>query len=290
MTASGPGAAGFAGRLRAAVAERGRLCAGIDPHPELLEAWGLPRSADGLAAFTDVCVRALGPSVAVVKPQVAMFEEYGAAGLAVLESAVARLREAGALTLADAKRGDIGSTMAAYARAWLADGAPLSVDAITAVPYLGLGALAPAVDQAAGTGRGVFVLARTSNPEGRAVQTARLAGNPDAGPGDGPATGGVSVAQSIVDGAAEDDTGTVGLVVGATRAHGLRLDGFTGPILAPGLGAQGASADDLPGIFAGATGLLIPNSSRAILRAGPDPDRVRASAERTRDGIEAALR
>ncbi|GAA4814419.1 orotidine-5'-phosphate decarboxylase [Tomitella cavernea] len=291
MTASRPDAAGFAGRLRTAVAERGRLCAGIDPHPELLEAWGLPRSADGLAAFTDVCVRALGRSVAVVKPQVAMFEEYGAAGLAVLEDAVARLREAGALTLADAKRGDIGSTMAAYARAWLTDGAPLAVDAMTAVPYLGLGALAPAVDQARGTARGVFVLARTSNPEGRAVQTARLTGDREpAGDGGGPAPGGVSVAQSIVDGAAGDDTGTLGLVVGATRAHGLRLDGFTGPILAPGLGAQGASASDLPGIFAGATGLLIPNSSRAILQAGPDPDRVRASAERTRDGIEAVLR
>ncbi|QDQ97459.1 orotidine-5'-phosphate decarboxylase [Tomitella fengzijianii] len=278
-----PVGSGFADRLRSAVEQRGRLCAGIDPHPELLEAWGLPRSPDGLAQFTDVCVRALGPSVAVVKPQVAMFEEYGSAGLAVLEDALARLHEAGALTLADAKRGDIGSTMAAYARAWLSDGAPLAADAVTAAPYLGLGALAPAVEQARGTGRGVFVLARTSNPEGHAVQTAQLAGG-------AASAAGTTVAQSIVDGAAEDATGTVGLVVGATRAHGLRLDGFAGPILAPGLGAQGASAADLPGIFSGAAGLLIPNSSRAILRAGPDAERVRTAAERTRDEIEAALR
>lgn len=286
MTADAGGTgprAPFAERLRSAVEVRGRLCAGIDPHPQLLEAWGLPHTVEGLAAFTDVCLQALGPAVAVVKPQVALFEEYGAAGLAVLERAITGLREAGALVLADAKRGDIGSTMAAYARAWLGDGAPLAVDAVTATPYLGFGALAPAVAQARDSGRGVFVLARTSNPEGAAVQTAQVVaaagGIPDA-----------SVAQSVVDAAAAAGPDTVGLVVGATREHGLRLDGFRGPVLAPGLGAQGATEEDLAGIFAGATGVLLPTSSRAILRHGPDPARLRESAERTRDRIEAALR
>ncbi len=276
MTAVG---GGFAARVRTAVAARGRLCAGIDPHPQLLDAWGLPRTAEGLARFTDACVRAFGPTVAAVKPQVALFEEYGAAGLAVLEAALPALREAGTLVIADAKRGDIGSTMAAYARAWLGEGSPLAADAVTAAPYLGYGALAPAVDLAGETGRGVFVLARTSNPEGEAVQTAVLAGAAPA----------PTVAQSVV-AAAAGAGGTAGLVVGATREHGLDLAGFPGPVLAPGLGAQGAEPADLPGIFAGATELLLPSSSRAILREGPDPQALRAAAERTRDAIERALR
>ncbi|MDN5759560.1 MAG: orotidine-5'-phosphate decarboxylase [Tomitella sp.] len=284
MDARPPREAGaFAQRLRAAVAGRGRLCAGIDPHPELLDAWGLPRTADGLAAFAGACAEALGGHVAVVKPQVALFEEYGSAGIEVLEQTIARLRAAGALVVADAKRGDIGSTMAAYARAWLGETSPLACDAVTAAPYLGFGALEPAVGLARSRGRGVFVLARTSNPEGAGIQTAHVPGG--ARPEDRR-----MVAQSIVDDAVAAGSGTVGLVVGATRAHGLDLSGFDGPILAPGLGAQGASAGDLADIFAGATELLLPNSSRAIVRAGPDVDAVRDAALRTRDAIESALR
>src|SRR5699024_5372658 len=149
--------------------------------------------------------------------------------------------------------------------------------AVTTVPYLGFGALAPAVDVARASGRGVFVLARTSNPEGHEVQTARLAAN-----GDGSARCGAesrSVAQSVVDGAAAAQ-GTVGLVSGATRAHGLALSGFDGPILAPGLGAQGAEPGDLPAIFPGATELLLASSSRAVLRSGPDVTALRSAAVR----------
>ena len=128
------GREGFGRRLAASVAARGPLCVGIDPHPELLEAWGLPRSADGLARFCDTCVRAYA-SFAVVKPQVAFFEAYGAAGLAVLEHTTAALQAHGVLVLADAKRGDIGSTMAAYAQAWVGMG-PLAADAVTASPSI----------------------------------------------------------------------------------------------------------------------------------------------------------
>ncbi|MGB7112752.1 MAG: orotidine-5'-phosphate decarboxylase, partial [Mycobacterium sp.] len=126
---------GFGARLADAVSRRGPLCLGIDPHPELLRAWDLPISADGVAAFSEICVQAYA-DFAVVKPQVAFFEAYGAAGYLVLERTIAALRDAGVLVLADAKRGDIGSTMAAYAVAWAGD-SPLAADAVTATPYLG---------------------------------------------------------------------------------------------------------------------------------------------------------
>ena len=116
---------GFGSRLATAIAARGPLCLGIDPHPELLTSWGLPATADGLAAFCDICVAAYD-GFAVVKPQVAFFEAYGSAGYAVLERTMAELRARGVLVLADAKRGDIGTTMAAYAAAWAADG-PLAL-------------------------------------------------------------------------------------------------------------------------------------------------------------------
>ncbi|MGB3603479.1 orotidine-5'-phosphate decarboxylase [Gordonia sp. (in: high G+C Gram-positive bacteria)] len=270
---------GFGTPYRLAVAERGRLCAGIDPHAALLEQWGLPVSIDGLRAFADACVEGLATTAAVIKPQVAFFEVFGSAGFAVLEDVIARCREGGAIVLADAKRGDIGSTMAAYTAAWLDDASPLCSDAVTVSPYLGFGALDPAVTKARETGRGVFALARTSNPEGRDLQMA------DAG--------GRSVAQSIVDAAAAvnaDGSGTVGVVVGATREHGLDLSALAGPILSPGLGAQGATAADLAAIFAGSDlSWVLPAASRSILRAGPDPTALAAAVETTRDEIEAAL-
>lgn len=272
-------ASGFGGRYTRAVAERGRLCAGIDPHAALLEEWGLSVDIDGLSAFADICVEALGPVAAVIKPQVAFFEPFGSAGFAVLERVVAGCREAGALVIADAKRGDIGSTMAAYAQAWLSESSPLCADSVTASPYLGYESLRSALDLARSGERGVFVLARTSNPEGGELQRAQV--------------GERTVAQSIVDAAAAentDGTATVGLVVGATREHGLDLAGLRGPILAPGLGAQGATAADLPIVFEGADpAWVLPASSRGVLRAGPDPIALRDAFVRARDEVEAAL-
>ncbi|ATD70792.1 orotidine-5'-phosphate decarboxylase [Gordonia amicalis] len=273
------GASGFGARYRRVTAERGRLCAGIDPHAGLLTDWGLDVSVDGLSRFADICVEALAPSAAVIKPQVAFFEPFGAAGFAVLERVIAGCREAGALVIADAKRGDIGSTMSAYAQAWLADASPLCADSVTASPYLGYESLRPALDLARAGERGVFVLARTSNPEGGDVQQAR--------------TGERTVAQSIVDAAAAenaDGTATAGLVVGATREHGLDLADLNGPILAPGLGAQGATAEDLKVVFADADpGWVLPASSRGVLRAGPDVDALRDAFVRARDEVETAL-
>lgn len=269
----------FGARLTAAIAARGPLCLGIDPHPELMRAWGLTVDVDGLARFSDICVQAFsgGPAgFAIVKPQVAFFEAYGSAGFAVLERTTAALQEAGILVLADAKRGDIGTTMAAYAQAWAGEG-PLAADAVTASPYLGFGSLDPLLEVAAAHGRGVFVLAATSNPEGAGVQRAVLDGR--------------TVAQSIVDAAAAvnrsaaPELGSVGVVVGATLTEFPDLAQLGGPVLVPGVGAQGGRPDALAGLGGARPGQLLPAVSREVLRAGPDVTAVRAAAERLRDAV-----
>lgn len=252
----------FGQRLREAVTRRGQLCVGIDPHPSLLAAWGLSDDVRGLDVFATTVVEALGRLVAVLKPQSAFFERHGSAGVAVLERSVATARACGALVLLDAKRGDIGSTMAAYAD-YLDPGHPLAVDAMTVSPYLGFGSLAPAVSAAETYGGGLFVLARTSNPEGGEVQ---LAGS-SAGP---------SVAQQVIDAAGAINAGSapdgsVGVVIGATLAHlDIDISGLGGPVLSPGLGAQGGDPVHLRRLFGGYEGVLLPSSSREILRHGPD--------------------
>ncbi|MFW9214264.1 orotidine-5'-phosphate decarboxylase [Corynebacterium amycolatum] len=275
MTAKAEGSAvrtikGFGDRLSEVVAERGRLCVGIDPHPRLLDAWQLPRSAEGLERFATTCVEAFGDIVAVVKPQVAFFEAYGSKGFAVLERTLADLKDAGALSIADAKRGDIGSTMAAYAEAWLSDSSPLAADALTVSPYLGFGALDPAVSLALENGRGLFVLAATSNPEGASVQKAMVSGE--------------TLAQTIVNQAAAINArqidagakaGSIGVVVGATLDDAPVLSDLRGPILMPGVGAQGGTPADVDRLAAESKGLALPNISRAILSAGPDPAALR---------------
>ncbi|WP_319445034.1 MULTISPECIES: orotidine-5'-phosphate decarboxylase [unclassified Mycobacterium] len=264
---------GFGARLADAMSARGPLCLGIDPHPELLTAWGLPTDADGLRAFCEVCVQAYA-GFAVVKPQVAFFETYGAAGYSVLEYVIAALREAGVLVLSDAKRGDIGTTMAAYAAAWAGD-SPLASDAVTASPYLGFGSLRPLLDTAAQHGRGVFVLAATSNPEGASVQRATVDGR--------------TVAQSIVDAVAAENcsrgAGSVGVVVGATLSNVPDLSALGGPVLLPGVGAQGGRPEALKGLGGAVEGTLLPAVSREVLQAGPDVAAVRAAGERMRDAV-----
>ncbi|WP_346623305.1 orotidine-5'-phosphate decarboxylase [Blastococcus montanus] len=288
----------FGQRLAEAVAVRGPLCVGIDPHPPLLASWGLGDDADGLARFTDAVVDALAGSVAVLKPQIAFYERHGSRGLAVLEDGVARARAAGALVLLDAKRGDIGSTMDAYAD-YLRPGHPLSVDAMTVSPYLGPGSLQPAVDTARQHGGGLFVLARTSNPDAGTLQHA-LAGER-------------STAQVVVDtvrgwntpgwvvgdplpelGSVRDlatrfgpATGSFGVVVGATlRDLDVDLAGLGGPVLAPGLGAQGGAVSDLRRLFGDGVA-VVPTVSRDVLGAGPDPAALRAAADRWAEALSA---
>jgi orotidine-5'-phosphate decarboxylase len=299
----------FGVRLAEAVAAHGPLCVGIDPHPGLLAEWGLADDARGLERFALTCVDALAGHVAVVKPQSAFFERHGSRGIAVLEKVLAGLAAQAppgvpaTLSLLDVKRGDIGSTMDGYADAYLAVGAPLGADAVTLSPYLGFGSLASAIRTADDAGRGVFVLARTSNPEGGDVQLADRAGR--------------SVAQGIVDAAAaanrealavaatreQQETGAVelgegcglpalgpvGVVVGATADHGLDLSALSGAVLAPGLGAQGATPADLAARFAGTRGVVLPAASRSVLRAGPDAAALRAAAVALRDELAAAV-
>jgi orotidine-5'-phosphate decarboxylase len=270
----------FGARLADAVVARGPLCVGIDPHDALLTAWGLPVNAAGLAEFSLRVVEALADRVAVLKPQSAFFERHGAAGVAVLERVIAAARAAGALVLLDVKRGDIGSTAAAYATAYLDPASPLAADALTVSPYLGFGSVRPFLDVAAAHGRGVFVLALTSNPEGAAVQRA--------------VAGGRTVAQAVLDAVAVENAGarpcgSVGVVVGATLTDlGHDLSELNGPILAPGLGAQGAGPDDLRRLFGPALPYVLPSVSREVLRAGPDLSALRAAAGRTVDEVLAA--
>lgn len=266
----------FGQRLVDVVTQLGPLCAGIDPHPSLLAEWGLTDDADGLGRFADACVEAFAGQVAVVKPQSAFFERHGSGGIAVLERLLAGFAGSGTLTILDVKRGDIGSTMDGYADAYLAVGAPLGADAITVSPYLGFGSLEPALTAAADAGRGVFVLARTSNPEGGEVQQATVAGR--------------SVAQSVVDDAAARNAGAAplgaaGVVIGATHDHGLELGELNGPVLAPGIGAQGAGPAEITARFCGLGGLVLPAASRSVLAAGPDPAAVRAAAHTLRDSL-----
>lgn len=286
----------FGVRLSEAMDTRGPLCVGIDPHPALLRAWGLETTAAGLERFAMTAVEALADRVAVIKPQSAFFEAFGSAGVAVLERIVATGRDAGALVLVDAKRGDIGSTMAAYAAAYLTDGSPLAGDAVTVSPFLGFGSLRPAVDAALASGRGLFVLCRTSNPEGGEVQLAATGGDDAAGTaGAGSAGGADTVAQRMIDGAAAHNAGAVpmgsiGVVIGATVIDvGADLSPLHGPILAPGVGAQGATAADLARVFGASLGAVLPTVSRSVLAAGPSAASLRDAAARTRDEVRAAL-
>lgn len=278
----------FGARLRAAMTEHGPLCAGLDPHRALVESWGLTYDLAGLERFALTCVEAYAGTAAVVKPQSAFFEVFGSGGVAVLERVLTDLREAGTLTLLDVKRGDIGSTMGAYAQAYLAPDGPLRADAITVSPYLGYASLRPALDLAAATGRGVFVLCLTSNPEGASVQHAVRSER--------------SVARSVVDGASADNAaagaagrlGDVGLVVGATVGAavtdlGLDLAGSGAPLLAPGLGAQGGSVEGIAATFGPAVRNVLASSSRELLSAGPDVAALRARTAKTAQRLAASL-
>jgi len=274
----------FGARLAAAMETRGPLCAGIDPHPSLLSDWGLDATPSGLERFAMTAIEALADRLAVLKPQSAFFEAFGSAGIAVLEKVLAAGRAAGALMLLDAKRGDIGSTMAVYAAAYLADGSPLAADAVTVSPFLGFGSLRPAIDAALGSGRGLFVLCRTSNPEGASIQLARPSGDAS-----------MTLSAQIASAAAGLNTGTapmgsIGLVIGATVTDvSADLAAVNGPLLAPGVGAQGATAADLARVFGSARSNVLPTASRSILAAGPSLTGLRNAAARTVDEVRAAL-
>lgn len=266
-TDASPRVEGFGERLVQAGRTYGRLCVGIDPHPALLQQWGLPVTADGLRTFSMLCVEAFAGNVALVKPQVAFYERFGSQGFAVLEHVLAALREAKTLVVADAKRGDIGSTMAGYAEAWLAPGSPLEADAVTVTPYLGVGSLEPAIEVGQHHGKGLFVMAANSNPEATEFQSATLQTH----------SGERTVAQFMVDecaarnaeAGAQGLVGDVGVVVGATVADPPSCASLNAPVLLPGVGVQGATMGDVDRIAGRHIEQAFPSVSRSILSLGP---------------------
>lgn len=229
----------FADRLIAATRTHGPLCVGIDPHagripdlfggdtPEGLEKWGL------------AVVNAARGNAGIIKPQVGLFERHGWQGMKALSVVAAAAKESRMVVLMDAKRGDIGSTAEGYAAAYLAKHAPFACDALTVNPYMGLDTLEPHVRVAAEAGKGVIVLARTSNPGSADYQARDMQGAP--------------LYARVVESLApmierlRGDTGWSGLmlVTGATgpdEAKHLRSLAPDALFLVPGYGAQGAGA------------------------------------------------
>ncbi len=265
----------FGVRLEQAFAARGHLCVGIDPHAWLLSDWGLPDSAAGTEAFGRRVVEASAGRVGIVKPQVAFFERFGSAGYVALERVLADARAAGLLVIADVKRGDLGTSVEAYAQAWLGADSPLEVDAITVSAYMGVGSLDAALSLAAAGGKGMFLLGATSNPEAAVIQRAVVADGPSAG---------LTVARAILDDVTErnvqagaDTLGSIGVVLGATldlASFGIDVDAAPAraltPVLAPGFGHQGAQVADLVTLYGGYAGGVIVSESRSVLSAGPD--------------------
>ena len=269
----------FGDRLTNALQDRGRFCAGIDPHPSLLDDWGLTDSVNGLEKFSMTAVEAFAGVVGVVKPQSAFFERYGSRGIAVLEQVIAACRERGCLVLLDVKRGDIGTTAQAYADAYLDRNSPLSVDAITVSPYLGIGSLDPVFDTALANDAGVFVLALTSNPAGPQVQHALTP--------DGRSVAGLVLDAVATRNAGAEGLGSIGAVVGATvelpSDLGVANLDVNGPLLVPGIGAQGGTLDDVRRVFGAASRHVLPASSRELHAAGPDKQSLHEAALRALD-------
>jgi orotidine-5'-phosphate decarboxylase len=267
----------FQKRFVQLAAERSSLCVGIDPSPESLTGWGLTDDPPGLRAFCERMVEACAPLVAAVKPQSAFFERHGPAGMEVLRDTVAAAKRHGALVIIDVKRGDISTTAAAYGDAFLGPNSAFGGDAITASAYLGFGSLDPIFAVARREAAGVFVVVRSSNPEGGELQQARL---PD----------GRSVAEHLADAiaarnAAEepDGLGLIGAVLGATMGDqaGRLADRLPNALLLlPGIGAQGATMADVRSQFGAHYARVVPTISRGIARAGPDLLQLRRAVER----------
>lgn len=257
----------FGSRLTASFDACGQLCVGIDPHSWLLHEWGLPDSAEGAQEFGLRVVEAAAGRVGVIKPQVAFYERFGAAGYAALEVVLAAARASELLVVADTKRGDVGTSVEAYGQAWLTPGSPLEVDAITVSAFQGLGSLGAPLELAESSGKGLFVLAATSNPESVEIQQAR-------------GREGTTVSQMIVHGAtawnstrAGSGLGSLGVVIGATIVpadYGIDIGtlGST-PILVPGFGHQGARYSQLGQLFGDSAHAALVSVSRSILSAGP---------------------
>ncbi|MDG2496945.1 MAG: orotidine-5'-phosphate decarboxylase [Aquiluna sp.] len=252
---------GFGELLGQKKAEYGALCLGIDPSETELNSWGLPDNASGAKDFGLRCIDAADSRIGIIKPQVAFFERFGSAGYLALEEVLQAARDMDLLVIADAKRGDIGSTMLGYAQAWFGDDSPLRVNALTVSPYLGADSALEMLDHARDISGGIFMLAATSNQEANVVQASK--------------TKGQTVAMGVLRTAMTQGASDFGVVIGATQSlkdFGLEevlTEDVGVPILAPGFGAQGADLADLKNLFGASAPNVVANMSRGLTSQGP---------------------
>ena len=263
-------AASFGTRLDQNFAKYGQLCVGVDPHASLLEEWGLDQSVEALRTFSMSVLEASMGRVGVIKPQVAFFEKFGSRGFAVLEEFATEAQKSDILVIMDAKRGDIGSTMSGYFDAWLGKDAPFICDALTVSPFLGLDSLSEVMSESLERSKGLFILAATSNPEGKTIQRAKV----------GELTISADILKNLdginaVSKSAGARLGSFGAVVGATLNFsasgiaGLQSDTDSAtPILAPGFGAQGANLSEVRDLFQSSANRVIASVSRSVTGGG----------------------
>ncbi len=265
----------FAARFAAVRSRFGPLVWGIDPSGSLLDGWNLGDTPDGLDRFVDIVLEAAIGTVGLVKPQAAFYERHGWRGFRTLHRLIDDARSAGLLVIVDAKRGDVGSTNDAYAEAYLGTDAPLGADGLTVHPYLGLGAMDAFVGRAHQAGSCLLVVTRSSNPEGRSVQSAASVDGPTVEEGLLTAIGALNARLS------PGEIGPIGAVIGPTHIEpDLDLAPAHGLFLAPGVGAQGATPQDVAQVFAACPDRVMPSASRSLLADGPDVARLRDTAER----------
>lgn len=280
----------FGLRLKNAMAKYGPLCVGIDPHRKMLLNWGYKMDAQGAELFSMRMLQAMNGRAAAVKFQSSMFERYGSKGFAALERVLYAARQMDVITIVDCGHGGLSTTISALADAYFKPDAPLLTDAITLLPYYGARSMGGLINEALNNGRGVFIASLTSNREGASLQTAiRQTGS----------YRGTTVAHGIAQTAQifNNNTkgmGSVGLIVGATigdwmNGGGIDLTSFTGPILSPGYGWQGAEANDLKTVFAGTHGNVLVTVSRSIASHGPDIGALSTATERIAWDIRQAL-
>jgi len=285
MGQNGEMADSFASRFAVVRAKFGPLAWGFDPSGGMLEAWGVGDTPDGLDRFADIALGAAVGTVGLVKMQSAFYERQGWRGFRTLQRSIAEARSAGLLVIVDAKRGDVGTTNDAYAEAFLGDDAPLGADALTVHPYLGLAAMDSFVARAHQAGSCLLVVTRSSNPEGRAVQSATDRSGLSV---EAALLGDIGTLNSRL---APGGIGPVGAVVGPTHMQPvLDFPSMQGLFLAPGIGAQGATSADVAEVFAACPDRVIPSASRALLGDGPDPSRLQEKAALLADEFRHALR
>ena len=271
----------FGLRLLQGFKSKGQLCVGIDPSLEQLQSWNLPKSAEGAKSFAMAILDAAADQVCLVKPQVAFFEQFGAEGFRVLADLLQEAAARELIVIADAKRGDIGSTMNGYANAWLANEAVFLCDALTVSPYLGAESLNQVIQIALENKRGLFILAATSNPEASALQSAISDGR--------------SIARSVYEYATTHtagELGSVGIVYGATvdsSTIGIDLTKPSNiPVLVPGFGSQGASLLKAKSLMQAFSSASICSVSRAV--AGSTREGLAARVATAKSELEVGLR